>query len=96
MYSESFNLLVGKKIGFYKKKCFLSSRRSFNFKFNDGTLKKIKTIGDKWSTFQSHNFSSASQPFYVLLSNNEEILNPPIQYTNAENYFNWLKNGLKL
>jgi thiol:disulfide interchange protein DsbD len=68
----------------------------FNFKFNDGTLKKIKTIGDKWSTFQSHNFSSASQPFYVLLSNNEEILNPPIQYTNAENYFNWLKNGLKL
>ena len=74
----------------------MSENEQFNFKFNDGTLKKIKTIGDKWSTFQSYNFSSASQPFYVLLSNNEEILNPPIQYTNAENYFNWLKNGLKL
>ena len=74
----------------------MSENEQFNFKFNDGTLKKIKSIGDKWSTFQSYNFSSASQPFYVLLSNNEEILNPPIQYTNAENYFNWLKNGLKL
>jgi thiol:disulfide interchange protein DsbD len=74
----------------------MSENEQFNFKFNDGTFKKIKTIGDKWSIFQSYNFSSASQPFYVLLSNNEEILNPPIQYTNAENYFNWLKNGLKL
>ena len=63
----------------------MSENEQFNFKFNDGTLKKIKTIGDKWSTFQSYNFYYASQTFYVLLSNNEEILNPPIQYTKAEN-----------
>jgi hypothetical protein len=30
------------------------------------------------------------------LSNNQEVLNPPIQYTSAENYFNWLKQGLRL
>ena len=74
----------------------MSLKDQFNFKFDDGGLKKIKTIGDKWSTFQSYNFSSASQPFYVLLSNNQEVLNPPIQYTSAENYFNWLKQGLRL
>jgi len=74
----------------------LSKENQFNFQFEDGRVKKIKTIGDKWATFQSLNFSSASQPFYVLMSSDGKILNSPIQYTNEESYFNWLKNGLNL
>jgi len=39
----------------------------FNFIKKNGNLKKIQTIGDKWATFQSINFKTASQPYYVLM-----------------------------
>ena len=58
-------------------------------------VEKIKTIGDKWSTFQAINFSSASQPYYVLLNPEGEIINSPIQYTDSETYYGWLKEGLE-
>ena len=35
----------------------------FNYKYPNGRVKSIKTIGEKWATFQSLNFGSASQPF---------------------------------
>ena len=57
-------------------------------------VKKIKTVGDKWSTFQVINFKNASQPYYVLLSPDLEILNNTQQYTDRDTYYNWLKEGL--
>ncbi|MGY8916338.1 MAG: protein-disulfide reductase DsbD family protein, partial [Flavobacteriales bacterium] len=67
----------------------------FDFKFESGRVKTIKTVGEKWGTFQTLNFNAASQPYYVLLSPDLEVLNSSIQYTDKETYLNWLKTGLK-
>ena len=73
----------------------LSPDESFNFKFPDGRIKKIRTIGEKWSTFQLQNFNSASQPYYIMIHPNGRILNYPIQYTSSvSKYRNWLNKGL--
>ena len=47
------------------------------------------------STFQTINFNSASQPYYVLLSPELEILNNPVQYVDRDTYEQWLKSGLE-
>ena len=72
----------------------LPEELQFDFIRNNGKLKKIKTVGDKWATFQAINFKTASQPYYVLLSPDLEILNSAQQYTDKDTYFNWLKEGL--
>lgn len=72
----------------------LLGEEQFVYKFKNGKIKNIKTIGDKWSTFQAINFSSASQPYYILLYPDGKIINSPIQYTDSETYYNWLKEGL--
>ena len=73
----------------------LSSEELFTFKFPDGRIKKIRTIGEKWSTFQLQNFNSASQPYYIIIHPNGRVLNYPIQYTSSVNkYRNWLNKGL--
>ncbi|MEC7068705.1 MAG: cytochrome c biogenesis protein CcdA [Bacteroidota bacterium] len=74
----------------------LPEGQKFEFKYPSGRIKTIKTIGEKWATFQSLNFTSASQPYYVLMSSDETILNSPIQYTNAKTYKDWLQSGLEL
>ena len=57
--------------------------------------KKIKTIGNKWSHFQASRFGANSQPFYVLLSNNEKVLVPPTGAEfNADKYLKFLESGL--
>jgi thiol:disulfide interchange protein DsbD len=73
----------------------LSPEETFNFKFSDGRIKKIRTVGEKWSTFQLQNFNSASQPYYIIIHPNGRILNYPLQYTSSVNkYRNWLNKGL--
>ncbi len=60
-----------------------------------GRSKKIKTTGDKWSTFETETFNSNAQPFYFLLNNKEQLLVPPVGYTPAvAEYVNYLKCGL--
>jgi thiol:disulfide interchange protein len=41
----------------------------FDYLFDLGTGDKIRTVGDKWSSFQINNFNRNSQPWYVLMSN---------------------------
>lgn len=54
-----------------------------------------ETVGNKWARFQSENFKQASQPLYVLLSPEQELLNHPIGYTPDETtYEAWLQCGL--
>ncbi|WP_243456742.1 protein-disulfide reductase DsbD family protein [Polaribacter batillariae] len=67
----------------------------FDFKKANGKIKKIRTYGDKWSTFQVVNFKNASQPYYVLMNANLEILNTPQQYTDIETYKDWLQKGIE-
>ncbi|EAQ43040.1 protein-disulfide reductase DsbD [Polaribacter sp. MED152] len=72
----------------------LPENQQFNFLKENGKLKQIKTVGDKWSTFQVINFKNASQPYYVLLSPDLEVLNTAQQYTDRDTYYAWLKDGL--
>ncbi|MCB0501363.1 MAG: thioredoxin family protein [Bacteroidetes bacterium] len=60
-----------------------------------GKNKKIRTVGNKWHDFQIVNFKKVSQPYYVLVSPNNYILNEPVAYTpNSEEYLHFLQCGL--
>ena len=72
----------------------LPKEKQFDFKHRNGRVEYIKTIGDKWATFQEVNFSSASQPYYVLLSPDTELLSTPVQYVDVETYKEWLRKGV--
>ncbi|CAM3508347.1 protein-disulfide reductase DsbD family protein [Zobellia roscoffensis] len=73
----------------------LPETEQFDFKYDTGRVKHIETIGQKWGTFQTINFNAASQPYYVLMSPDLEILNNAVQYTDSDVYREWLKEGLE-
>jgi thiol:disulfide interchange protein DsbD len=73
----------------------LPDSEKFDFQYDSGRIKTIETIGQKWGTFQTINFNAASQPYYVLLSPNLEILNDAVQYVDVETYEKWLRSGLE-
>jgi thiol:disulfide interchange protein len=73
----------------------LPEDQQFDFDKGNGNIKKIKTIGGKWATFQTVNFQTASQPYYLLLSPELEMLNTPKEYTSTADYQQWLETGLK-
>ena len=60
-----------------------------------GNSKTLESIGQKWSAFQTLNFNINSQPYYVLVSPDLEILNTPIQYVDTETYRSWITSGLR-
>ena len=73
----------------------LPEAAQFNYLKPKGGIKPIETIGDKWATFQTLNFKNNSQPFYVLLDNDVNLLNEPVGYTpNESEYLTWLQEGL--
>ena len=60
-------------------------------------LKKIRTVGDKWSTLQTLTFASNSQPYYVLLNTDTILMANPIGYSYAQDvdlFVEYLKCGL--
>ncbi len=73
----------------------LPENEQFDFKYDSGRVKTINTIGEKWGTFQTINFGAASQPYYVILSPDMEVLSPAIQNTDSDTYRNWLIDGLQ-
>ena len=73
----------------------LPEDEQFKFLKSNGTLKNIRTVGDKWATLQTLNFQNNSQPYYVLLDHEINLLNHTTAYTpQAGTYFNWLETGL--
>ena len=73
----------------------LPQAEQFNYLRSNGTVKTIESIGDKWGTLQTINFQNNSQPYYVLLNHNLELLNTTNAYEpNAEAYYDWLKTGV--
>ncbi len=73
----------------------LPQEERFDFQYESGRVKTIETIGQKWGTFQTLNFNEASQPYYVLMSPDMEILNSAVQYTDRDAYLQWLNAGLQ-
>lgn len=72
----------------------LPKDQQFDFLRANKSVKKIKTVGDKWATFQALNFKTASQPYYILLNTDLEVLGIPQQYTDRDTYYRWLQNGI--
>jgi thiol:disulfide interchange protein DsbD len=73
----------------------LPEAEQFTFQYDSGRTKRIGNIAQKWGTFQDVNFNAVSQPFYVLLSPDLEVLNTAIQNTDADTYRTWLQEGLR-
>ncbi len=58
--------------------------------------KKIRTVGNLWSDFEVTSFVNNSQPLYVLMTAEEELLNVPVPYTpDVKDYSYFLDCGLK-
>ena len=56
----------------------------------------LRTVGNKWATFQTVMFENNSQPLYVLLNSNGRLLSNPVGYTPDENeYRDYLQCGLE-
>ncbi len=61
----------------------------------DGQVKKVKTIGDRWSMFQQVNFNNNSQPHYVLLTPDGKVINTPVSgYMPKEDFKKFLECGV--
>jgi thiol:disulfide interchange protein DsbD len=76
-----------------RKKLPITER--LDYKTRTGINKQIITVGDKWSTFQSENFNSVSQPQYAIIDANEKALTKTKGYTpNANDFADWLKCGV--
>ena len=63
-----------------------------------GREKKVITEGDKWMVFQANTYGTNSQPYYVFLDNQENMLieNANYQDYGTVNLFkDWLKRGLE-
>lgn len=57
----------------------------------------ISKLGAKWSDFQASKFNTNSQPFYVIVGSNGEVLTPPMgaEY-DPFGYLSFLEKGLKV
>jgi thiol:disulfide interchange protein len=76
-------------------KAVLPVSKQMTYTTKNGTRANIKTVGDKWSLFQTENFNATSQPWYVAISADEKLLTAPVGYTpDAGQYAQWLKCGL--
>ena len=63
---------------------------------NDGTTRKLRTVGDKWSYLQRSKFGAQTQPFYVLVDHNARPLAGSYSYKeDVPAYVKWLESGLK-
>ncbi|UZD21134.1 protein-disulfide reductase DsbD family protein [Algoriphagus halophytocola] len=67
------------------------------WKVSEYSGKMIKTIGKKWSDFQAANFNSNSQPFYVVLGEEEQPLIKPVGAVyDVDKYHQYLLEGVKV
>lgn len=63
---------------------------------HNGYSKELEKVGQKWSFFQTVNFKSNTQPLYVILSPDLEVLAEPVGYTpDAVEYKAWIEAGVK-
>ncbi|SFR47891.1 thiol:disulfide interchange protein DsbD [Robiginitalea myxolifaciens] len=71
----------------------LAEEAQFIFHYPNGKTRPIEDIGDLWGTFQTVNFGAISQPYYIQLSADLELLAPPIQNTDVATYRQWLQSA---
>jgi thiol:disulfide interchange protein DsbD len=56
----------------------------------------VKTIGNKWSYFQANVYKTNTQPQYILIDNNEQMLTAETAHYDSDitKYINWLDEGI--
>lgn len=60
-----------------------------------GGERKLRDKGDRWAHFQAETFKVNTQPYYVLMSPDGQVLNKPVSYTpEPEEYREFLQCGL--
>jgi len=58
--------------------------------------KKMRNVGNKWADFQIVNFEQNSQPLYVMITPNEQVIAPPRGYEEGiGDYLEYLDCGLE-
>ena len=63
---------------------------------SDGTTRKLRTVGDKWSYLQRSKFGAQTQPFYVLVDHDAHPLAGSYSYKeDVPAFVSWLESGLK-
>ncbi len=66
--------------------------KRFKYTSKAGTIKEINSVGDLWATFQAENFNQVTQPLYVVMSPEQNLLSNPVGYTpNVQEYLQWLQ-----
>ena len=57
--------------------------------------RKLRTVGSLWAEFENVNFGQQTQPLYVLINPNEEVLHSPVEAVfDVEKYAEFLQCGL--
>ena len=65
-------------------------------KDENGEIRTLRTVGDRWSYLQSYKFGANTQPFYVAVDNQGSPLNGAYSYDeNVKDYLNFLDKGLE-
>ncbi len=60
-----------------------------------GRERRIVTVGQKWSAFQAERYGANTQPYYVILDHQEQMLAPAYGYdASIPRFIEWLDSGL--
>ncbi len=60
-----------------------------------GRERSIRTVGQKWSVFQAERYGANTQPYYVILDHEENMLAPAYGYdTDINRYLEFLETGI--
>ncbi len=62
---------------------------------SETTGRKVRSVGNKWTDFQISRYDRNTQPYYVILDNNEKELVDGYGYDpDADDFIEWLNKGL--
>ena len=62
-----------------------------------GKNKKVRTVGDRWMVMQTERYKTNSQPYYLVLDTDENVLVEPANYQDYGSvsvFKEWLQRGL--
>jgi thiol:disulfide interchange protein DsbD len=76
---------------------YVDERKKLEKPYRNDAGKLIRTVGNKWAQFEIEHFNRNSQPYYVLISPDEKVLNKPRGYEDGdkEEFKKFLECGLE-
>jgi thiol:disulfide interchange protein DsbD len=80
------------------EKVKLPEEEQYTAELGGGRKKRIRNVGNKWAAFQEIRFGINAQPYYVLLDQDEEMLNEPANYQDygsVKLFDDWLDRGIE-